>query len=109
MTKYTDVCALIEDMRDRFNKKFRETEPSKDFAAGFMMAVRLIEDAPAADVVEVRHGRWIEIKSTEESSLCECTYCKRRAAFSKFCFPPDYCPSCGAKMDMDEEEECDPD
>jgi rubrerythrin len=53
----------------------------------------------AADVVEVRHGEWIEHKRAEESeglliSNFECSLChgwERKES--------DYCPNCGAKMD----------
>ena len=49
----------------------------------------LIKNTPAADVVEVRHGEWIEGQTLEKCSIC-----------GKKGFPDwRYCPSCGAKMD----------
>lgn len=56
-----------------------------------------IEDAPAADVAPVVHGRWgtgrfnLETGNYEE----QCTRCRN---FSKEYGKP-YCPNCGAKMD----------
>lgn len=62
-----------------------------------------IHDAPAADVVEARHGRWIVFNDgTEESPQRDhmrCSVCgwywsipEHRSVFSR-------CPNCGAKMD----------
>lgn len=49
------------------------------------------EALPAADVTEVRHGRWLEGKSLEKCSLC-----------GKKGFPDwNYCPNCGARMDKE--------
>lgn len=67
----------------------------------------VIEDAPAADVAPVVHGRWIEVCETEQDILKErtpykilrgyrCSICKR---FEKKMEP--YC-NCGAKMDLEE-------
>ncbi len=52
---------------------------------------------PAADVVEVRHGRWINVKS--DINLAECSECGIRVIGK-----PNYCPDCGAKMDGDKNE-----
>lgn len=55
------------------------------------------ESAPAADVVEVRHGLWINERQEGLSSFsAECSLCDKRtlAYFHYF-----YCPNCGAKMD----------
>ena len=51
---------------------------------------------PAADVVEVRHGRWIWTESGEEDYeqywVCSCCGEKEYIEYN-------YCPNCGAKMD----------
>lgn len=54
-------------------------------------AIDCINALPAADVTEVRHGRWLEGKSLEKCSLC-----------GKKGFPDwNYCPNCGARMDKE--------
>jgi hypothetical protein len=64
--------------------------------------IRHIEDQPAADVVEVRHGHWI-IKTDEygnEYMMCSC--CKDEfypVDADTVDSTPNYCPNCGAKMD----------
>ena len=57
-----------------------------------IQAMQVIMDEPAADVVEVRHGRWIEDWECQYCSECgeEHSWETYRAA---------YCDVCGAKMD----------
>ena len=67
-------------------------------------AREMIEEFPAADVVEVRHGRWIRTDGIAHgivSRVCSCSLCKRNAGVSEngFWYLSDYCPHCGAKMD----------
>ena len=64
---------------------------------------------PAADVAPVRHGRWFDTGvENETGSIYFCSACnkynnpnkkdvKMRRAKEK----PDYCPNCGAKMDLE--------
>lgn len=55
---------------------------------------------PAADVAEVRHGRWVK---DEFGSRCgACGLYAYRDKFDKPWESP-YCPNCGAKMDDVEE------
>lgn len=62
---------------------------------------RIISEIPAADVVEVKHGEWIE-KETLYDVYYDCSVCGE-----SFCFiegkPTEnlykYCPNCGAKID----------
>lgn len=58
-------------------------------------ARKLMEEAPAADVVEVKHGKWELGKSgcSYFCSSCELWAFPREAEQWKFC------PNCGAKMD----------
>ena len=58
-----------------------------------------IMDIPAADVAQVRHGRWI---SVPHKLARVCSVCNRDEPY-KFADIDadvyDYCPNCGAKMD----------
>lgn len=50
---------------------------------------------PSADVAEVRHGRWIHLS---KGDLCsECGFHTGRYESGR-----NYCPSCGARMDLKE-------
>lgn len=58
--------------------------------------VDAIRDIPSADVVEVKHGRWIKIVGENGvTSACRCSNCgfgdNRYSLFN-------YCPMCGARM-----------
>lgn len=65
-----------------------------------------IQQAPAADVVEVKHGRWE--KSEDDYcglNIIQCSLCRE-----EWCFECDddvkdmnyhYCPNCGAKMEAE--------
>lgn len=56
---------------------------------------------PAADVAPVVHAHWKEIEHEGETTLCECTSCGDWILFH-YEYSPDYCPTCGAKMDESE-------
>ena len=57
-----------------------------------------IQGLPIADVVEVKHGEWIN-KST---CVYECSLCDGVALLDFKGEPCRYCPNCGAKMDLKE-------
>lgn len=67
-----------------------------------------IKQVPTADVVEVRHGKWLtweeqfpDRKPTKKNSLgVFCNNCHSHADNMT-----DYCPNCGAKMDSDTNDE----
>lgn len=68
--------------------------------------VETILNSPTADVVEVRHGHWIE--HTEKPDWLEddvevfynCSEC----GTSHWSISSPYCPNCGAKMDGERSE-----
>ena len=64
-----------------------------------------ISDMPAADVVPVVHGHWIEQEDGNLDTYYTCSACKED--FDLIAGTPcenlyNYCPSCGAKMDEKE-------
>lgn len=85
----------------------------------------VIKSAPTADVVEVRHGKWLE---DEYNETTYCSECKEEALYNstfelqfdydweenlvpcgyeehKEYIRTKYCPNCGAKMDGDTNDE----
>lgn len=81
MSKYIDRAAL-------FNSLSNAKTVEEIFAA--------IQAAPAADVQEIRRGRWENDGHTLACSNCH-TINIRGVAW-------DYCPHCGAIMDKEENE-----
>ena len=65
-------------------------------ACGTGDAIDIIEDAPAADVAPVVHGRWGTHSDRPDSLICSVCNC----GFDMWKHDPhNYCPNCGAKMD----------
>ena len=52
----------------------------------------------AADVAPVRHGRWINHTMIDGHIHAECSECHKVRIIDNFC------PNCGAKMDLEEEQ-----
>ena len=71
-----------------FNAEYREI---------YMSAKRAIKNTPAADVVEVRHGRWERVIPTKSaakwSTKVSCSQCHGQG-YERY----NYCPNCGAYM-----------
>ena len=66
-----------------------------------LVAVKLLEKVPAADVVPVVHGRWID---GAEDFTCgnhnaECSICRCYVSWDGCDEDFNYCPNCGARMD----------
>ena len=92
-----------------------------------IIAARLLDEIPAADVAPVRHGRWIEHEETPDDAYLhhKCSECNVNAPFDYNMREDwdegmdgewdslglvddginehltDYCPNCGAKMDLE--------
>lgn len=69
-----------------------------------VIANRILDAIPAADVVEVKHGRWI---SDDRDVLFSCSECGTKISTSWDCedLVWNFCPNCGAKMDGGAENE----
>lgn len=59
--------------------------------------IALVEAVPAADVVEVRHGMWVQDGTGYHAKCSVCGEIVYRGWYYSFC------PNCGAKMDEVEE------
>lgn len=69
-------------------------------ACGTGDAIDMIEDAPAADVAPVVHGRWEQVKKWATKAKYRCSVCGREimSAVKVNIEKYPYC-HCGAKMD----------
>lgn len=65
----------------------------------YEVAVRAIKEASSTDVAPVRHGRWYWAKDGH----CKCSVCEQYATVKRLVVKTNYCPNCGAKMDLEEE------
>lgn len=82
MAKYIDAKKLYEKLYDADAITIRGCEIFRGF--------------PAADVVEVKHGEWIEYEEDLHGNKpLSCSYCDY--LFARL-YPRKYCPNCGADM-----------
>lgn len=67
----------------------------------YISAKRAIKNTPAADVVEVRHGRWVDEDGEIVCSKCGVRipemYSNADSIMQSEC---NFCHACGAKMDL---------
>lgn len=100
MPKYVDADVLLAQMEHRRFFVGRASDP-----------ICIIEDALAADVAEVRHGRWVQ--SDLDKDFVTCSECKRMKLQNRMAWNLNtaehwglhYCPNCGAKMSGPEGDE----
>lgn len=111
MAKYINMDDLLEDIEHSVVFTLRPDKPSSINAElrGANKIIDRIRCAPAAEVVEVRHGRWIlKDKSAldrkpKRGEEIFCDQCGEMALGYPFwecdLKPSNFCPNCGAKMD----------
>lgn len=62
-----------------------------------------IKCIPAADVAEIRHGKWIQPHWKNSNYCCNCSECGGEAMHREYQWDKNgiypICPNCGAKMD----------
>ena len=79
-----------------------------DFSAGFNICIDeyidKIDGIPAADVMPVRHGRWIVTAEFTDCIYAQCDQCKITQVFYHNKPLTNYCPNCGAKMNLHNKE-----
>lgn len=81
MKEYIDKTALMKKVHTGMN---------------IIEVMQAIIDAPAADVVEVRHGRWERVDYGNGLYNYHCSSCRH---IPRENIRSNYCPNCGAKMD----------
>ena len=68
-------------------------------------AVMSVRRIPAADVVEVRHGKWIQPHWKNSNYCCNCSECGGEAMHREYHWDKNgiypICPNCGAKIDKE--------
>ena len=76
------------------------------FANGLFAAADQLKNLPTADVQEVKHGEWKEIKCGDGMfDYCFiCSECSGTTPSKAYAISPNYCPRCGAKMDGGKKE-----
>lgn len=107
MTEYLEKAALVRILRAK-----AEMGRLSEYSVCFDNVAKMIELLPAADVEEVRCGRWEEVDWVEPDGHgfgtvrtpkagLRCNQCSN--VFKKeLLWKRNYCPNCGAKMDLED-------
>lgn len=102
MSDYIDRAALGIDFC-RWN-----VFENKSYVDGWNAAVKILKEAPAVDVQEIKYGKWIETQEPLgwcDVDCAECSVCHESWIIDEDSSIDDYecmwhyCPNCGAKMD----------
>ena len=104
MKKYIEQDIAIEQIGDLVATMSVCTSTDECFGMKSMKnrALDTLRNIPVADVVEVQHGRWINHGQYADffphkeyrCSVCDQPYLEIEMWYN-------YCPNCGAKMDLD--------
>ena len=96
MARYIDADKLLKEFAVDTSKDVMDIS---DIVFGAVASI--IERQPTADVMEVKHGKWIYFYDTKGIKRCKCSEC----ITSYGCLDTPYCPNCGAKMDKNDFKE----
>ena len=101
MVEYIEREALV-DLIDERNRN------TCNGALSCLQMKRMAKAIPAADVAPVRHGRWDDIPNAYMSVVSKTGAYHGNATTCSVCldvnpnaFKTNYCPNCGAKMDLE--------
>ena len=97
MARYVDADVLHIQMNDLYKHHIE----MKNFSADGAVAdcLDLLDNAPTADVTEVKHGEW-KVHFSFDKWHYDCPFCDFGFAIGiRQESPPNYCENCGAKMD----------
>lgn len=120
MNEYIEKNALykkIAELEELARNRYLDTPSNSPACARYMAQLdertrfkHMIYDSPAADVAEVKHGKWngwhgdklVGIDDNGDDMYRHyhyntCSECGRGNAIKS-----DYCPNCGAKMDLED-------
>ena len=93
MSRYIDADKINAQLMDEYYGMI------SDESMKIYKIMRMLNNAPTADVQKVRYGEWIE----SDYGICHCSECgfeyKSKAEVTQ------YCPVCGANMGGGESDE----
>lgn len=107
MAEYFEREATIKRIQEVYCADCNSYNGVRCRACGTGDAIDMIEDAPAADVAPVVHGRWEFLGPNRLIKECMCGTCSVCKVRSKYIVDTMLCPNCGAKMDGGADNEAD--
>ena len=107
MAEYFEREATIKRIEEVYCADCNSYNGVRCRACGTGDVIDMIEDAPAADVAPVVHGRWEFFGPNRLIKECMCGTCSVCKVRSKYIVNTMLCPNCGAKMDGGADHEAD--
>ena len=98
MKEYIERAEALDICQKEYEDRLRMADYCGDTVAWDIGGT--IKGIPAADVAEVRHGRWVRDKWPSGTHKLICSECGEWSGKKSR-----YCPSCGARMDKEDEHE----
>ena len=106
MAEYIEREAVEKFIEDGLNNQ----DVAKRFGHDAIEIMAEVHYMPAADVAEVRHGRWIELDECANEGVY-CSVCHKKVYKIDYAWSNNpvkmkspYCPNCGARMDKEDAE-----
>lgn len=100
MKEYIEREDAVKHLKSRTGQFIDDV--GKGWNAGIEASISYIEGLPAADVAEVRHGKFNFLQ--EDMVWCYCGVC---SVCRNYVQAWNYCPNCGARMDKEAEQDAD--
>lgn len=103
MAEYIERKALIHHLENCID----EVNNTNGYTEDFKTCLRLVKNQPAADVAEVKHGKWIgkqldNFRKYEVTcSNCDWIGIENYDSYDNP-FEFNYCPNCGANIDLED-------
>ena len=91
MAEYIERETLVE----RLTRNLNACNPGTFSEMCYQDAINTVTAFPAADVAPVRYGEWIAYRGGKDRQCSECNWS------TDFNIPRNFCPNCGAKMDLE--------
>lgn len=71
-----------------------------DYISTIQSMIDVVGAVESVDVQPVKHGQWNEIYHDSENYSASCSYCQNPTVRRVWFRPYDFCPHCGARMDL---------
>lgn len=100
MAKYIDRELIIKAIRNEDKDVMADygEEYGTEWRFSEEKIIEIIMKVPAADVTPVVHGEWLCVETDDEQFFL-CSVCNNKEYWES-----NYCPNCGAKMDVEYDE-----
>ena len=99
MDEYIKKADVLEYLSARRNQVLKSPLSTLDAKFEVMEIFDFVDHrVESADVAPVRHGRWVQTKSPFMNECEDCSVCGYRTVWGH---RYNYCPNCGAKMDLE--------